>query len=98
MATHNILLVIIFCLVFNSLKGQTTTITLSGADIKDATLYKDDRIGQEGKVNTNYGTFPRLSAAAWTNSGKTTFWRSLISFNLQAIPAGATIQSAKLFI
>lgn len=46
--------------------------------------------------NTNYGTHPEFTGLAGTSSGTPTNLRSLIEFDLSGIPAGATIDSAKL--
>ncbi len=74
------------------------TVTIAGADFKDAAILKDSRVGKEYVANTNYSTFAKISASAWTNSSKNTYSRSLLYFNLQSIPLGSTIQSATLYL
>jgi hypothetical protein len=74
---------------------QSITITRSG--LGDVMLYRNLRPGYEYTVNTNYGNHPRIAAVAWTASSYKSYMRSLLSFQLSAIPSGSTIQSASLY-
>jgi hypothetical protein len=60
-------------------------------------IYRNLRPGYEYTVNTNYANHPRIAAVAWTASGYKSYMRSLLSFQLSAIPSGSTIQSATLY-
>lgn len=74
------------------------TITITGGDIHDAAIFRNTRAGQENSANINYGSLPRISAVAWTNSGSPSYFRTLLDFNLTAIPEGSSIQSATLYL
>ena len=74
------------------------TITITGNDLQDAMLYRNLRPGYEYTYNTNYGNHPRIAAVAWSASGYNSSMRSLLSFNLSAIPSGSVIQSATLYL
>ena len=73
------------------------SITITGNDLHDAAIHNNLRPGYEYTVNANYGSHPRIAAVAWTNSGYNSYLRSLLSFNLSAIPSGSVIQSATLY-
>ena len=74
------------------LKAQTTlTLQPDGTTGKDAMLH-----GTPGYMDNNYGTDPELPASAWTFGGTAGVIRSVIEFDLTAIPVNATITSAKL--
>jgi hypothetical protein len=66
-------------------------ITISGNDIHDAMIYNNARPGYEYTLNSNYGSHPRIAAVAWTNSGYSSKFRSLLSFDVSAIPSGSVI-------
>lgn len=70
------------------------SITISGNDLVDVMIYRNLKPGYEYTVNTNYVNHPRIAAVAWTASRYKTYMRSLLSFNLSAIPSGSVIQSA----
>ena len=74
------------------------SITISGEDFIDASIYNDTRPGYEYLADQNYENHSRLSAWAWTHSGKNTYWRTLMYFDLSSIPIGSTINSATLYI
>lgn len=74
------------------------TITITGGDIHDAMIHSNLRPGFESSANTNYKNHPRIAAVAWTNSGYSSRFRSLLYFNLSGIPGGSTIQSATLYL
>ena len=76
---------------------DTITITTS-ADWEDVVLRKDTRSGKEFVANTNYADHTRITSSAWTASGQPTFWRTLLRFNLGAIPEDAVVQSATLYL
>lgn len=72
-----------------------TTITLQ----PDGTAGKDAEIASCvacGYSIRNFGTKQDFAAYAWTNNGNSSNVRSLVQFDLSAIPAGATITSAYL--
>lgn len=73
------------------------SITISGSGLGDVMIYRNLRPGYEYTVNTNYAAHPRIAAVAWTASGYKSYMRSLLSFQLSAIPSGSTIQSATLY-
>ena len=73
------------------------SITISGVDLGDAMIYRNLKPGYEYTVNTNYAHHSRIAAVAWTASGYKSYMRSLLSFNLSAIPSGSVIQSATLY-
>ncbi len=80
-----------------SLHAQET-LTIAGRDFHDAAVRLDGRAGKEYIANSNYGTLPRITSTAWTASGVNTFARTLMHFNLSAVPYGATIQSATIYL
>jgi hypothetical protein len=90
-------ILVLFCLLTIFTQAQQT-ITISGQDIQDVALVLDTRSGKEYVANTNYGTYPRITATAWTNSNSNVFQRTLFSFNLLAIPIKSTVQSATLYL
>jgi hypothetical protein len=51
---------------------------------------------QCGYSNTNYGWIQDLNSISWTNGGHLSYVRSLIEFDLSAIPANTTLTQAKL--
>lgn len=69
--------------------AQTITLQPSAAAGKDAVL--DSRLG-----TTNFGSSSDVMSVAWTNGGTPTTGRTLLEFDLSAIPAGAIINSAEL--
>ncbi len=65
----------------------------------DASTGKDAVIGNCipcGYNTLNFGNMDEFSAVAWTNSGDETTTRSLIEFDLTAIPSTAVVSDAKL--
>ncbi|HKR03163.1 MAG TPA: DNRLRE domain-containing protein [Bacteroidia bacterium] len=83
------------CAASTLLFAQTTTITLqpNAAAGKDAEVFSCVPCGYDVR---NFGTKKDLDAIAWTNNGDNSNVRSLIQFDLSAIPAGATITDARL--
>lgn len=76
------------------LPAQTITVLQPGAaDGKDAVL---KGCVPCGFTNNNYGTNRDLPAVAWTNGGNLSIIRALFAFDLQVIPAGATVLDARL--
>lgn len=76
-----------------------TTITINpGTDWTDVCLLKSDQPDRQFYANTNYASYANIAANAWTASGYPFFRRSLIKFDLSAIPAGSTITSATLYL
>jgi Secretion system C-terminal sorting domain len=82
-------------LVVDYSSSEVTCINMgSGAlEVKDALLASCIPCGYN---NTNFGTSPDVVAAGWTNGGAASDGRSLIEFELQAIPAYAQPISATL--
>lgn len=72
-----------------------TTVTITGSDLTDVMLSWNS--GNTTAANTNYNTYARITATAWTNGG-TTKQRTLLRFNLSAIPQGSIVQSATLYL
>jgi hypothetical protein len=93
--TLNILFFILNGLWFSSIAQQT--ITIDGENFYDAAIRHDARSTHTYVANTNYGTLNRITSTAWTASGYKTTGRTLMYFNLSAIPARSTIQSATLY-
>jgi hypothetical protein len=78
-------------------QSQTTTITIgTGSDWTDATLIKSLKSSESNMANTNYNTYPRIAATAWSHSSSLATYRNLLKFDLTGIPVGTTIQSATL--
>ena len=71
------------------------SVTISGSDLTDAMLFRSVTNAQS--ANTNYNTYTRITATAWT-SGSATYMRTLLRFNLSAIPQGSIVQSATLYL
>lgn len=72
-----------------SIAQTTVTLKPGAAAGKDARLW-------DINPSMNYGTEPDFIAAAWTWGGSSGLLRSLIQFDLSAIPANSTIVSANL--
>lgn len=82
------------CLMASTSFAQTTIVLQPGpADGKDAEIFSCVSCGYAGN---NYGTKRDLNAIAWTKNGNNSNVRSLIQFDLSAIPANAFINSATL--
>jgi hypothetical protein len=93
-----ILLAFVFLfLVSKIINAQQLTIT-TGANWKDALLLKSLKPSESYQENTNYNTYPRIAATAWTHSGSQNTYRSLMRFELSAIPVGAVVQTATLYL
>ena len=71
------------------------SVTISGSDLTDAMLFRSVTNAQS--ANTNYNTYTRITTTAWT-SGSATYMRTLLRFNLSAIPQGSIVQSATLYL
>ncbi len=84
---------LIFCcfvLSFSICFSQTTIVLQPDETTsKDATVW-------DYQPNENMGAFTDFTANAWTQSGTPSIARSLIDFDLSAIPSNATIISATL--
>jgi hypothetical protein len=92
----NLLLLSIFALFFTPLRAQnicTGELILQpdGAAGKDAAVSS-----KPDQVNVNLGDHEQFNAMAWTWSGVPGTYRNYIDFDLSAVPAGATINSATL--
>jgi gliding motility-associated-like protein len=81
-----------FALLFLGIIANTQTTVIFQPD---SACGKDAVIGNL-VPNANHGTHPDFLACAWTNAGNPSSCRSLISFDLTTIPAGATIIQATL--
>src|SRR6188768_3893578 len=89
-----ILSLIAVLLIFNCFAQQATLILQP-----DSTCGKDALIWNappSSHGSTNYGTVDGFGAHAWRNSGIADTGRSLIQFDLSAIPVGSIISSAYL--
>ena len=87
----------ILLLISVSLNAQQLTLS-TGPDWKDALLLHSLKPAESYMATTNYNNYPRISAAQWTHSGYRITYRSLMRFELSAIPAGAVVQSATLYL
>lgn len=90
------LLLTISCITAGLMSAQsqvTLTLQPGAAAGKDAELFS---CGPCGYATRNFGNKPDLNAVAWTNNGNKSNIRSLIQFDLSAIPVGAVITDAKL--
>ena len=83
-----LILTITFTLATFVLLAQTITLRPNASNGKDAWVVTN-------QSNTNYGSTPNYAAISWS-SGGTFHSRSLLSFDLSAIPATAIILDAKL--
>lgn len=84
-------------LVANSLLWGQQQVTIgSGVNWTDVTVRVSNLASESHFATSNYNSWPRVSATAWTHSGQLVLTRSLIRFNLSMIPPGSTIQSAML--
>jgi len=80
---------------------DTTSVTLTAAPIQTLTLRPannpDERHILGNSSGINQGDSPiEFNAATWTIGGSVVYLRGLFRFDMSAIPAGATILSAKL--
>ncbi len=83
--------------LFASTTPQTRQITIeSDYRWQEASIYKSDKPGYGHTYNTNYSRYTRISAMAWTHSGQPQDRKTLLKFDLNEIPANATIISATL--
>jgi hypothetical protein len=87
----------------NTAKRPKLTVTYTINNDTCVTLKRQGELGQDADLwdyspNTNYGTHPDFTGCAWTSSGDPTVSRGLLEFNLNSIPANATISSASLFL
>lgn len=82
-------LILVFPFVGNT--QDTLVLQPNAACGKDAILH-----GLSSQVNNNFGANRQFPAASWTFGGVTGHLRGVIDFDFSAIPAGATIVSAKL--
>ena len=73
-----------------------TNITITS--VEDALLYNNTHYSQSQSRDANYGAHIRISALAWTYSGAPSYFRNMIRFELSAIPDGAVIESAVLYL
>src|SRR5688572_4807131 len=85
-----ILYSLIFCLIISSAYGQTTVILQPDAETGKDALVSSRHVSQ------NIGYTSEFIAAAWTFSGETGYYRSLVEFDLSSIPVNAQILNARL--
>ncbi len=71
---------------------------LGTKDITDVRVIINNHIDGAHSENTNYSTYSRTCAVAWTYRGALMFCRSYMHFALDAIPAGSTIVNATLYL
>ena len=84
-------------LIIGSSYVHSQQLTLStGANWKDALLLHSLKPAESYMAITNYNNYLRISATQWTHSGYRITYRTLIRFELSAIPVGAVVQSATL--
>lgn len=83
------------CLMLTMPVYAQQTVTISGSDLTDAML--SSNASNPAAANVNYNTYSRITATAWTNGGATK-QRTLLRFNLSAIPQGSIVQSATLYL
>jgi hypothetical protein len=78
--------------IFIDVQGQETmTLQPDATQGKDALLHE-----LASEANTNYGNYPQFIANAWTFNDMPAILRSLIHFDLSALPEHAEINSAYL--
>ncbi|MEP6737682.1 MAG: DNRLRE domain-containing protein, partial [Chryseolinea sp.] len=92
-----LILVLLLCLFENCL-GQITTTLSGGPSWSDAVLMKSLKPAESYMVTTNYNTYPRVAATAWTHSGSLITYRSLLKFDVGFISPGTTVQSAVFYL
>jgi hypothetical protein len=84
-----------YCLVILLLASATINaqqLTLStGPDWNDALLLHSRKPAESYMATTNYNNYPCISAAQWTHSGYKITYRSLMRFQLSAIPDGCLL-------
>lgn len=85
------------CTAITAMAQTSVTIT-TGANWKDALLLTSLRPSEVAYATTNYNTYPRIAATTWTHAGAVIRYRSLLRFELSAIPAGSIVQSATLYL
>lgn len=90
---HRRLLYILFVIYTYSFGQQMLTLQPGPSDGLDAYLHSG---GSNGNANSNYGTHLLFAGASTTNSGQPVDIRSLLTFDLSALPSNAIISSAKL--
>lgn len=86
-----LLAIFIVAITADGFAQKTINLQPDAVDGKDAVLSK-------GSPNNNYGSYLDIDALAWTNGGESVTLRSLIDFDLSAIPFGSKIKSATLFL
>lgn len=86
---------LVFALSYVMVYSQQAQLTLQPDSIcgKDALIWNALPFNNG---NTNYGTLDVMGAHAWTNTGVPDTGRTLIQFDLSAIPVGSVISSAYL--
>ncbi|MES2730549.1 MAG: DNRLRE domain-containing protein [Bacteroidota bacterium] len=84
-------LVFIFLIQVLVLRAQTKIVLRPGAEGKDASV-------QQYRPTDNLGNRTSLEVLTWTFSGEAGTKRSLLEFNLSAIPTTALVTSAKLYL
>ncbi|MBL7930081.1 MAG: DNRLRE domain-containing protein [Bacteroidia bacterium] len=77
----------------NPLQGQSTITLQPGTAGKDAEIFSCVPCGYSTR---NFGNIGDLCAVSWTNNGNSSKIRGLIQFDLSSIPAGSTINDARL--
>ena len=90
------ILLILFITTVNF--AQVTTTISASSNWTDVLLLKSLKPSEAYMATTNYNTYPRLAATAWTHSGAQITYRSLLKFDLAFIPAGTTVISAVLYL
>ena len=78
-----------------TLNAQQLTLS-TGPEWKDALLLHSFKPAESYMATTNYNNYPRISAAQWTHSDYRITYRSLMRFELSAIPQGAVVQKRHL--
>ncbi|MBN1185263.1 MAG: DNRLRE domain-containing protein [Bacteroidales bacterium] len=65
---------------------------------KDAMLYNNTYPTSSSCANTNYGSYPQFKTWMWSQSGYSTYMKSVLDFDLSSVPDGAIITSATLYL
>ncbi len=76
-----------------SLSAQSSLTLQPGPSGKDAEVFSCVPCGYSTR---NFGNISDLCAVSWTNNGSSSKIRGLIQFDLSSIPAGSTINDARL--
>jgi hypothetical protein len=94
MKTRCVLLLASLLVMYGFIQAQpasgTVTIT-AGSKWSDALLRKSNLSSESSFATTNYNSWQRISATAWTHSSQVILYRNLLRFDLSEIPINSTV-------